>query len=127
MSLVWINRLMVFVGVVFFGGGAAFHGAALIWPSLSEPMPPLTHAAFVVINLFFAVAFVLKVSWVQWPFLLLTAQQLWSHGGDLVRALLEKPPRLDGQSLFALFGIGLIWLLLWARGKASKAAFAPGV
>lgn len=119
MSLVWVNRLMVAVGVFFFGGGAVFHGLALIWPHLSEPMPPLTHATFVVVNVFFAVAFVRRVKWVQWPFLLLTVQQVWSHGGDIVRGREEHPPVWDVQSLFALGGIGLIWLLLWARKRAS--------
>ena len=117
MFLVWLNRLLVVIGIAFFGG-ALFHGLALLWPSLSEPMPPLEHAAFVVINLFFGFAFVLKVTWVQWPFLLLTLQQVWSHGGDLVRGLMEKPPRLDGQSLFALVGLALMWLVLLARKKA---------
>ena len=117
MSLVWLNRLLVVIGLAFFGG-AVFHGLALIWPSLSEPMPPLTHATFVVINLFFGFAFVLKVKWVQWPFLLLTLQQMWSHGGELVRALMETPPRVDGQSVFALGGLALMWLVLFARKKA---------
>lgn len=117
MSLVWVNRLLVVIGLAFFGG-AVFHGLALIWPSISEPMPPLTHATFVAVNLFFGFAFVLEASWVQWPFLLLTLQQLWSHGGDLVRALMEKPPRVDGQSVFALVGLALMWLVLFARRKA---------
>ena len=82
-------------------------------------MPPWLHATFVLVNLFFAVAFVLKASWVQWPFLVLTLQQLWSHGGELLSALREVPPRLDGQSLFALLGLCVVWLLLWARGRAS--------
>ena len=123
MFLVWINRLLVAIGLAFFGG-AIFHGLALLWPSLSEPMPPLTHAVFVAINLFFGVAFVLRVTWVQWPFLLLTVQQVWSHGGDLVRALQETPPRLDGQSVFALVGLALMWLVLFARNKALSPSVA---
>ena len=117
----WINRLMVFVGLVFFGGGAVFHFIALFWPKVSEPMPPWMHATFVVVNLFFAVAFVLRVSWVQWPFLVLTVQQLWSHGGDILRGREAHPPTWDVQSLLALAGLGLIWLLLWARARG-----APG-
>lgn len=81
-------------------------------------MPPLTHVTFVVVNLFFAVAFVMRVKWVAWPFLVLTVQQVWSHGGDIVRGREEHPPVWDMQSLFALGGIGLIWLLLWARRRA---------
>jgi hypothetical protein len=72
----------------------------------------------VVVNVFFAVAFVMRVKWVAWPFLLLTAQQVWSHGGDIVRGREEHPPVSDVQSLFALGGIALIWLLLWARRRA---------
>lgn len=117
MSLVWINRLLVAVGIAFFGA-AIFHGIAFFWPGISEPMPAATHAAFVAVNVFFGVAFVRKVTWLHWPFLLLTAQQVWSHGGDLVRALQEHPPRVDGQSVFALGGLALIWLLLWARQRA---------
>ena len=117
LPLVWINRLLVAAGLAFFGG-AIFHGLALIWPGISEPMPPLMHATFVAINLFFGLAFVRKVTWLHWPFLALTLQQLWSHGGDLIRAREAHPPSWDVQSLFALGGLGLIWLLLWARSRA---------
>lgn len=109
---------MVLVGVFFFGGAAVFHGLAFFFPSISEPQPPWMHLTFFAVNLFFAFAFSFKLPRVGWPFLLLTIQQLWQHGGDIVRALQASPPHLDSQSVFALFGLGLVWLLLWARARA---------
>lgn len=117
MPLVWINRLLVAVGLAFFGA-MLFHALALFWPGISEPMPWSTHATFVAINLFFGVAFVRRVRWLAAPFALLTLQQLWSHGGELLRGREAHPPFWDPQSLFALGGLGLIWLLLRARGRA---------
>lgn len=117
-NFVLLNRLMTLVGIFFFGGASLFHGIAYFFPGISEPQPPWMHLTFCAVNLFFAVAFIFKLPRVGWPFLLLTIQQLWQHGGDLVRALRETPPRLDAQSVFALFGLALVWLLLWARARA---------
>lgn len=114
MSLVWLNRLVRAVGVVFLCAGV-FHGLALIWPNISEPMPWTTHAAFVLINLFMAVVFFLRVRWLPWPLAVLSVQQVWSHGGDFIRAL----PRIDVQSLFALLGLAAIWWIVIAWRRAS--------
>lgn len=108
---------MAAVGVLFFGGAAVFHLIAVFKPDISEPLPVWEHGLFVLINAFFAVAFVLRAPWVGWPFLALTLQQLWSHGGDFVRALQETPPRFDFQSFFALAGLGLVWVVLFLRKK----------
>jgi hypothetical protein len=111
---------MTLVGIFFFGGAAIFHGLAFFFPNISEPQPPWMHLTFFAVNTYFAIAFVFHSQRVAWPFLLLTLQQLWQHGGDIVRALHANPPHLDSQSVFALFGLGLVWLLLYARWKASN-------
>lgn len=116
----WIERGLVAVGAVLVCAGL-FHGLALLWPGVSEPMAPATHAAFVAINLCFGVLFARRVSWLAWPFLALTLHQVWSHGGDLLRAHQEQPPRWDGQSLFTLGGLLVIWALLAARAAARRA------
>ena len=116
MASKWINLLLVAVGLAFFGA-MIFHGLALFFPHLSEPMPWWEHALFVAINLTFGLLFVLRVKWLAWPFLALTLQQLWSHGGDIIRGREAHPPFWDVQSLFALGGLGLIWVLLYVRSR----------
>lgn len=121
-NFVLLNRLMTLVGIFLFGGASIFHALAFFFPKISEPQPPWMHVTFFAVNLFFALAFVFKLPRVGWPFLALTIQQLWQHGGDIERALKEQPPHIDSQSVFALFGLSLVWLLLWARARAQTQA-----
>lgn len=123
MSPVWLNRLVSAVGVVFLGAGV-FHGLALIWPNISEPMPWTTHLAFVAINGLMAGVFFFHPPWLPWAYGALTLQQLWQHGGDLIAGLMEKPPRIDWQSVIALGGVAAIWVLViaWRRSLSAPAA-----
>ncbi len=111
----WFKVLFGVVGFTFFCAGV-FHFVAIFFPHISEPLPAWEHALFVLINLTMAGLWALRVKWLPWPFLGLTIQQLWQHGGDLIRAL----PRIDLQSLFALLGLIPMWLLLRAWVRAGK-------
>jgi len=117
----WPDRLLVCAGFGCFAV-ALFHAAAIVWPQISEPSPAPRHAVFVGINLLFGVAFVRRARWLPWPFLALTAQQLWSHGGDLLRARAADPPHWDVQSLAVLATLPVLWaVILLARGEATAA------
>lgn len=115
----WFKVLFGVVGFVFFCAGV-FHGLAVFFPSISEPLPAWEHALFVLINWSMAGMWFLRVKWLPWAFLGLTMQQLWQHGGDLVHALQETPPRVDWQSVFALGGLIPMWLLVRAWVRAGK-------
>lgn len=118
----WPDRLLLCAGLGCFVV-ALFHLAAIAWPQLSEPSPPLRHGVFVGVNVFFGVAFVRRVRWLPWPLLVLTVQQIWSHGGDLLRARAEQPPRWDLQSLFMLaVGLPALWSVLALARRAKLAA-----
>lgn len=106
---------MTAVGGVFLCA-AIFHAAALLWPTISEPSPPGRHAVFVVVNAFFALCFATRRPWLVWPFAVLTLQQLWSHGGDVIRSL----PRADVQSVVALVGLAAIWVVVIAWKRALR-------
>lgn len=115
----WFKVLFGVVGFVFFCAGV-FHGLAVFFPNISEPLPTWEHGLFVLINWSMAGLWFLRVKWLPWAFLGLTMQQLWQHGGDLVHALQETPPRVDWQSVFALGGLIPMWLLLRAWVRAGK-------
>lgn len=114
----WPDRLLLCAGLGCFAV-ALFHLGALFWPAISEPSPPLRHAVFLGVNVFFGIAFLRRARWLPFPLLILTAQQIWSHGGDLLRARAEHPPRWDLQSLFMLAALPALWavILLARRAK----------
>src|ERR1700722_19303821 len=69
--------------VAVFAFTAAFHGAAVLAPSLAPSSSAFRPALFVVVNAVVAVGLLRRPPWFVWPFSILTAQQLYSHGRDL--------------------------------------------
>jgi hypothetical protein len=69
-----------------FAFAAAFHLAAIIWPALGPSDSAARHGVFVGLDAALAVGFARPPRWLALPVALLCAQQLFSHGGDIVRA-----------------------------------------
>jgi hypothetical protein len=69
-----------------FALAAAYHLAAVIWPALGPSDSAARHAVFVGVDAGLAVGFARPPRWLALPVALLCAQQLFSHGGDVVRA-----------------------------------------
>jgi hypothetical protein len=69
-----------------FALAAAYHLAAVIWPALGPSDSAARHGVFVAVDAALAVGFAWPPRWLALPMALLCAQQLFSHGGDVVRA-----------------------------------------
>jgi len=86
-----MNRQYLFLtvaGLLFCVSGYHFYG--LFDSSLRPGYPPLRHLVFVVVNLLLAY-FMIKRSKYVLPFLaVLVMQQLYSHGGSLMRHYSEE-------------------------------------
>ncbi|HKU42506.1 MAG TPA: DMT family transporter, partial [Polyangiales bacterium] len=103
-----------------FLAAATFHAAALVWPSLSEPVPAWRHALFIAINAALALGLWIRPPWFAAVFLLFTLQQLASHGASAWQIWHEQH-RLDWASLVTMpFVAGVcVWLLhdAWQRRR----------
>ncbi|HEU4411908.1 MAG TPA: hypothetical protein VFS43_42095 [Polyangiaceae bacterium] len=106
-----------------FAGAAAVHAAALLSPRLDPSAPPWRHALFVGINVACALGFVLRPRWLAAPFALLVVQQLFSHGGQALRAWREAG-RVDVPSLAVLVVMPLALALLASDARAAGAGRA---
>jgi hypothetical protein len=105
----WAAHGLIAAGIVT-ACVAVFHAVAIVVPSVSEPSPAWRHGLFVVVNLFFAWAFLTRARWLPWPFAVLCVQQTWSHGSDLVAA--HANGHLDVQSLAVLVSLPLLCVLV---------------
>jgi hypothetical protein len=83
---------------------------AIIVPAVSEPSPAWRHAVFVLVNLFFAWAFLTRARWLPWPFGVLFVQQVWSHGSGFLAA--RAVGHLDLQSVAVLVTLPLLAVLV---------------
>ena len=81
-----------------FALAAAYHLAAVIWPALSPSDSAARHGVFVGLDALLAVGFARPPRWLALPVALLCAQQLFSHGGDVVRAW-QDARRVDWASV----------------------------
>jgi hypothetical protein len=81
-----------------FGLVAAYHLAALIWPALAPSDSAARHGVFVGVDAALAVGFAWPPWWLALPVALLCAQQLFSHGGDVVREW-QAARRVDWASV----------------------------
>ena len=124
----WAEALLVAAGV---GAGVVslFHAAAIVFPAISEPSPPWRHGLFIGVNLFFAWAFVKRVSWLPWPFGALCVQQAWSHGSAFMAA--RAVGHTDVQSLAVLLALPCVAILVHfgrdGRGRGSLRLRHPRV
>jgi hypothetical protein len=91
------------------------HGIAVpLWRS-AEASPPLAngtaarHLLFVLINAALALATRYRPRVAVALLVPLTAQQLWSHGGDLLRARATQPATWDLPSVAVLTMLAVIW------------------
>jgi hypothetical protein len=104
---------------------AVFHLAAMLAPEVFVHAPGdsgLRHGSFLLINGCLSLLFWRDPAWLKWPLLLLTLQQLWSHGADLVHALQESPPRWDLRSLLMLALLPLLWAFVVVRREHRRVA-----
>jgi hypothetical protein len=100
-----LDRLPIVLAALF-GAGALFHIVGVIAPGIGNAPSSGRHAAFVLINGFFAAAFFFRRRWIIVPVLALVAQQAYSHGTDLVRA--HEEGRTDVQSLLVLLFLPVV-------------------
>jgi len=95
---------------------ALFHAGALIAPDIAEPSPPWRHALFIGINLALAAGFFRRPRFFLWVFLVVTAQQLVSHGMQGWRVWQEG--RIDWASVVVCVALPpLAALLAWDRKR----------
>jgi hypothetical protein len=94
---------------------AILHVVRMVRPDGQEGGSAARHAVFLVVNLALAGLLVFRPRWAFYPALLLTLQQLASHGLDLSRSFLGTSP-LDWQSLaVCLFFPTLVTVLFIER------------
>jgi hypothetical protein len=117
-----IDHLPLPLGALF-GAGALFHVVAILAPGVGNAASSGRHAVFVLINAFFAAAFLARRRWVLAPVLALVVQQAYSHGTDLLRA--HDEGRVDVQSLLVLLFLPVV-LAAAVRLARAPAPRAPG-
>lgn len=88
---------------------AGFHLACVLHPAWGHGDPPARHGVFTVVNLAAALGVWLRPRWLPWPFAVLCAQQIVSHGAALLRAW-QVEHRVDLASVLVL--IALPWTLV---------------
>jgi hypothetical protein len=102
-----------------------YHLAGALAPALAPRLPPWRHGLFAVIDLVAAVGL-----WRPFPgftplFALLTAQQFWSHGGDLVLAWTTRH-ELDTLSLAVVLLLPMaLALVLWRARQRPPETVQP--
>jgi hypothetical protein len=119
-----MRRDRVFRGLaVLYAGGALFHLAAVVAPGLEIPGSRSRHLLFVVIDLGATAALWRRPRGVVVAFAALTVQQLYSHGGRVLRWW-HFEHRIDWLSLavLAVLVATLVLLLSDARARAGRPA-----
>lgn len=94
------HPLRVIISVLFCAG-AAFHVAALRFPTISIPEPPAEHVVFAVVNFVWATIWLNSLEKRWWSVALtgaLAGQQTIRHGVLVAEAL----PSIDVQSLLTI-------------------------
>jgi hypothetical protein len=95
--------------------GALHHLAVLFSPEEGDGSSPTRHLVFVVINLFFAAAFMLRARWVLVPALFLAIQQISSHGGSFLEA--RRAGTFDVQSFLVLCFLPAVLVVAFALAR----------
>lgn len=111
-SAALVPRLVSIAFVV----AAGFHAVALAWPAIAEPEPAWRHGLFIAINVALAVGVWFRPPWFAAVFVVVTAQQLVSHGSSAWHTW-HDADRIDWASAIAIpFVAGVcVWLLHDAR------------
>jgi hypothetical protein len=107
-------RLAPALGVPF-ALGALHHLTVLFSPEEGDSSSPTRHLVFVVINLFFGAAFVLRARWVLFPAILLAIQQTLSHGGAFLEA--HRTGTFDLQSFLVLCFLPAVLIVAFALAR----------
>jgi hypothetical protein len=110
-----IVRFAPLVGVPF-AFGAVHHMLAIISPSASDTSSATRHFVFALINLFFGVAFAMRVRWVIFPALFLALQQTYSHGSAFLEA--RRAGMFDSESFAVLVFLPVVLIAAFALAKA---------
>jgi len=109
-------------GIVLFLLPALFHLAALWWPNLNPRESADEHGIFVIINLAFAMGFLIPgiaVEMLMACLALLTMQQFFVHGQRFIEAFHEG--WFDFQSVSVFIGLLMAWaVLLSDNGEDSQ-------
>jgi hypothetical protein len=111
-----------------FVAASLFHAVAIGWPQVAEPSPAWRHGLFVGINLAVAAGLMFRPRWFVFVFLLLTGQQLLSHGVQGWRVW-QHEGRLDWASVVVVLALPpLAALLAWqTRRETGAMPRAPAI
>ena len=102
----------VFWGLALcFVAAAIFHAAAIVVPSLAGASPPWRHGLFALVNALVAIGLVRRPRGFVLAFALLTAQQLLSHGRDVVVEW-EGAHQVDWASVMVVVVMPIVLFLL---------------
>lgn len=109
-----VTRVIAYVAAVLFVATAVYHCVGAFTPI--DDAPPLRHALFAAINAVCACGVVRRPRWFVVAFVVLTGQQLWSHGGRFIAAL-PTVSALDLGVALAMLATctWLVWLTLRER------------
>jgi hypothetical protein len=88
-----------------------FHGAALLWPHIAEPVPSWFHALFVAVNFALAVGVVKRPRGFVVLYALYTVQQLLEHGVRGV-SVWQHEHRFDWASFASVMFVPFVLFLL---------------
>ena len=122
MAPVRIYRVVRFVAAALLVFTAGFH----VLRAAGGEGNVARHVVFVVVDLVLAALLLLRPRWAFYPALLLSVQQVYSHGLDLSQSFLGSAP-LDKTSLaVCLFFPTLMTLLYMERQEQSTAAHSDG-
>jgi hypothetical protein len=96
-----------------------FHGAALVWPHIAEPVPSWFHALFVAVNFALAVGLLKRPRGFVVLYALYTLQQLLEHGVRGVTVWRDEQ-RFDWASFASVVFVPFVLFLL-VRDAQQKA------
>jgi hypothetical protein len=117
------------LAAVFAAFAAAYHTAAVVVPAFATIAYPATypvwrHLVFIAIGGSLVWLFLRRPIWLVWPYAVLTAQVIYSHGGA-AWTFWQQERRIDWISIAAVVGIllGLGLLLVdWRERRAAAPA-----
>jgi hypothetical protein len=101
-----------------FAFGAIHHVLAIASPSASDTSSSTRHFVFVLINLFFGVAFAMRARWVIFPAVLLALQQTYSHGGAFLEA--HRVGVFDSESFAVLVFLPVFLIAAFALAQQKQ-------
>jgi hypothetical protein len=99
---------------------AAYHFAAIFWSALGPGDSAARHGVFVAVDAALALGFAWPPRWLAIPVGFLCAQQLFSHGGDVVRAW-QDARRVDWASVAVVATMPVALAVAIAEGLRRRA------